>query len=116
VANGALENLPYPAYSTCQAWIIRAGDRTSPPHSNGKVKKFESAVRFKFTSGTATSSESENVYGKIKEGSVVQCPVLRNAVGAEREGEISLITTPSHKAKNGAGRGLCHVLVCRIAP
>jgi hypothetical protein len=102
VANGAPEDLPYPADSRCQAWIIRAGDRTCPPHSNGKVKKFESAVRFKFTSGTDNSSESEKVYGKIKEGSVVQCPVLRNAVGAERDGEITLITTPSHKTKNGA--------------
>jgi hypothetical protein len=34
--------------------------------------------------------------------SAVQCPVLTNAVGAERDGEISLITTPSHKAKNGS--------------
>jgi hypothetical protein len=57
VANGAPENLPYPVDSRCQAWIIKAGDRTCPPHSNEKVNKFESAVRFKFTSGTATSMQ-----------------------------------------------------------
>jgi hypothetical protein len=96
VANGAPEDLLYHADSRCQAWIIKAGDRTCPPNSNGKVEKGESAVRFKLTSGTDTSSESEKVYGKITEGSVVQCLVLRNAVGAARDGEVSLITIPSH--------------------
>jgi hypothetical protein len=100
VAIGAPENLPYPLDSSCRYWLFRADDPTCPPHSKGKVKKFESAVRFKFTSGNDSSSESENVYGKIKEGSVVHA--LRDGVGAERDGEISLITTRSYKAKDGS--------------
>jgi hypothetical protein len=76
VAIGVPENLPHPVNSSCQAWLFRADDRTSSPHSIEKVNKFESAVCFKFTTENDSLSESEKVYGTIREGSVVQCPVL----------------------------------------
>jgi hypothetical protein len=57
---------------------------------------------FKFTTENNSLSESEKGYKTIREGSIVQCPVLRDAVGANGDGEISLITTPSHKSKDGS--------------